>query len=187
MMILIPRSHEEKEKARATIVSSTNSRCPTLPMLPLCQRFVTLRRRIESTSVPPILRGQHHDGFDHHVPWCLLSFPLTGGRQHRETAATLRTVSHAGVNYDYGRNGGRSINQYLFQDCFTNMLLMTYIFIVDHSERSKGRHRLACFHAWPSAVLVHITWKYSMISKYNIQNTIFRETTIFSGTKTLLL
>ena len=41
----------------------------------------------------------------------------------------------------------QSINQYLFQDCFTNMLLMTYIFIVDHSERSKGRHRLACFHA----------------------------------------
>ena len=31
MMILIPRSHEEKEKARATIVSSTNSLCPTLP------------------------------------------------------------------------------------------------------------------------------------------------------------
>ena len=60
----------------------------------------------------------------------------------------------------------QSINQYVFQD-FTRILLTGYM--VNHSKQSKDRHRLACVHASPPVVLVHIAGKYSIISKYNIQ------------------
>ena len=60
----------------------------------------------------------------------------------------------ATISIDAEEHTSQSINQYLFQDSITDMLYITYI--GNHCNQSKGRHRLASFHARPQFVLVDI-------------------------------
>ena len=100
IILFISSGHTNRKERQEPQSFPRQIACFHAAMLPHCQRFVTLRRMTDSLPVPHILRGRIHDGFDHHdFPWCLLGSPLIGGRQRREIAATLRTVSHAGVDW----------------------------------------------------------------------------------------